>query len=86
VIRAGNIKAEQAATPREHTEYAARTDSISSGRAYPQGREARGPAGGAGVEVRAGHQPPDRQDARAHRAADAARSRRRGDRMNGALW
>ena len=33
------------------------------------------------TQVRAGHQPPDRQDARPHRAADAARPRRRGDRM-----
>ena len=33
------------------------------------------------TQVRAGHQRPDRQDARPHRAADAARPRRRGDRM-----
>ena len=32
-------------------------------------------------QVRAGHQRPDRQDARPHRAAEAARARRRGDRM-----
>ena len=36
---------------------------------HPQGRQARRLAGRAGVEVRAGHQPPDRQDARPHRAA-----------------
>ena len=33
-------------------------------------------------QVRAGHQPEDRQGARPHRAADAARPRRRGDRIN----
>ncbi len=40
--------------------------------------------GRAGVEVRAGHQRPNRQDARPHRAADVARPCRRGDRI-GAL-
>src|SRR5258707_11467254 len=50
-------------------------------RPHPQGRKSRGPAGRAGVEVRAGHQPPHRPDARPHRAADAARDRRRGDRV-----
>ena len=54
-------------------------------RSHPQGREARGPAGHAVDQVRAGHQRRDRQDARPHRAADAARPRRRGDRMNGAM-
>ena len=34
-------------------------------------------------QVRAGHQPQDRQGARPRRAADAARPRRRGDRMMG---
>ena len=33
-------------------------------------------------QVRAGHQPQDRQGARPRRAADAARPRRRGDRMS----
>ena len=37
-------------------------------RPHPQGHQAGGLAGRAGVEVRAGHQPPDRQDARPHRA------------------
>jgi hypothetical protein len=58
-------------------------------RSHPQGRQAGGPAGRAGVEVRAGHQRSDRQDARPHRAADAARDRRRGDRVtpaNDRLW
>jgi hypothetical protein len=32
-------------------------------------------------EIRTGHQLPDRQDARPHRAADAACHRRRGDRV-----
>ena len=58
---------------------------VSSGRRlyrpHPQGRQARGPAGRAGDQVRTGHQRPDRQDARPRRAADAARPRRRGDRM-----
>ena len=49
---------------------------------HPQGHQARRPAGLAVVEVRAGHQSPDRQDARPHRAAVAARPRRRGDRMS----
>src|SRR5262245_16201588 len=58
---------------------------ISSGRRlyrpYSQGRQARGPAGGAGIEVRAGDQQSNRADARPHRAAVAPRYRRRGDRM-----
>ena len=33
-------------------------------------------------QVRAGHQPQDREGARPRRAADAARPRRRGDRMS----
>ena len=45
------------------------------------GREARRPAGRAADQVRAGHQPQDRQGARPRRAAVAARPRRRGDRM-----
>ena len=40
------------------------------------GRQAGGPPGPAGHEGRAVHQPQDRQGARAHRAADAARDRR----------
>ncbi len=52
---------------------------VSSGRrlyrSYPQGHQAGGPAGGAGVEVRAGDQSRDRQVARPHRARQAARSR-----------
>jgi putative ABC transport system substrate-binding protein len=46
---------------------------------HPQGCKASGLAGGASHQVRAGHQPPDRQDARPRSAADAARPRRRGD-------
>src|SRR5215475_12328218 len=48
---------------------------------HPQGREARGPADRAGDEARAGRQRTDRKDTRPHGAADAARRRRRGDRM-----
>ena len=50
-------------------------------RSHPQGREAGRPAGAGADQVRAGHQPQDRQGARPRRAADAARPRRRGDRM-----
>src|SRR5262249_39179212 len=50
-------------------------------RPHPQGRQAGGFAGGAGEQVRAGDQPPDSPDARAHRAGQAARCRRRGDRV-----
>ena len=46
-----------------------------------QGREACRPAGAASHESRADHQPQDRQGARPHRPARAARPRRRGDRM-----
>ena len=46
-----------------------------------QGREARRPAGPAGHQSRTGHQPQDREGARPHRPAHAARPRRRGDRM-----
>src|SRR5262249_4041370 len=46
-----------------------------------QGRQTRRPAGGAVDQVRADHQPPDRADARPHRARQAACRRRRGDRM-----
>src|SRR4029077_9005101 len=48
---------------------------------HPQGREACRRAGCAVKQVRAGDQPSDRADARSHRAAIAARPRRRGDRM-----
>ena len=51
-------------------------------RADPQGREARRPAGPAADQVRARHQPQDRQGARPRSPADAARPRRRGDRMS----
>ena len=50
-------------------------------RSHPQGREARRLAGGAGDQVRAGHQRRDRQDARPHRTAYAALDRRRRDRI-----
>ena len=60
-------------------------DTLSSGRrlywSHPQWRQTDGPAGRAGEQVRAGHQRRDRQDARPYRAADAARHRRRGDRV-----
>ena len=52
------------------------------GRQDSQGREASRPAGRAADQVRARHQPQDRQGARPRRAADAARPRRRGDRMS----
>src|SRR5262249_47407604 len=50
-------------------------------RPHPQGREACQPAGAAAHEVRAGHQPRDRQRTRPRSAGNAARPRRRGDRM-----
>src|SRR5262249_9805193 len=54
-------------------------------RSRPQRREACRSAGHASDEVRAGHQPPERQDARPSRAAEPARPRRRGDRMIAAM-
>src|SRR5262249_31737014 len=58
---------------------------LSSGRclhrSYPQGRQTPGSAGGAVEQVRARYQQPDRQDARARCARQAARHRRRGDRV-----
>src|SRR5262249_26336920 len=48
---------------------------------YPQRRQACGLAGRAVEQVRVGYQPPDRPDARPYRAGQAARRRRRGDRM-----
>src|SRR5262249_34281048 len=47
----------------------------------PQGREAGRSARAAGHEGRAHHQPQDRQGARHHLPAHAARPRRRGDRV-----
>ena len=52
-------------------------------RPHPQRRQPRRPAGCAVEQVRTGHQSPDGQDARPHRAGQAARDRRRGDRMTG---
>ena len=46
-----------------------------------QGRQARGPAVPAADQVRAHHQPQDRQGARSHCSADHANDRRRGDRV-----
>ena len=54
-------------------------------RSHPQGREARRPAGAGADQVRTGHQPQDRQGARPRGAADAARPRRRGDRIRAAV-
>ena len=51
---------------------------------HSQGREARRPAGSAGDEGRAGHQPEDRQGARPDLSDHAAGPRRRGDRMSDA--
>ena len=51
-------------------------------RSNPQGRKPGRPAGLAVDQVRARHQPQDGESARPHRAADAAGSRRRGDRMS----
>src|SRR6516165_10547540 len=48
---------------------------------HPQGRQAGRPAGPAGGESRADHQSDHRQGPRHYAAADAARPRRRGDRM-----
>src|SRR5262249_40906050 len=50
-------------------------------RSYPQGRKASRFASRAVNQVRANHQRPDRQDAWAHCAGQAARRRRRGDRV-----
>jgi ABC-type uncharacterized transport system substrate-binding protein len=50
-------------------------------RSYPQGREARRAAGAGGDQVRAGDQPQDCQGAWPRCALDAARHRRRGDRV-----
>src|SRR5262249_11626632 len=50
-------------------------------RPHPQGREAGRPSGAGADQVRAGDQPQDSQGAWPRSAADAARPRRRGDRM-----
>ena len=50
-------------------------------RPHPQGREAGRPAGASADQIRASHQPQDRQGTRARSTAVAARPRRRGDRM-----
>src|SRR5215831_6469454 len=50
-------------------------------RPYPQGRKTWGSAGAGTDQVRAGDQSQDRQSARPRSAADAARPRRRGDRI-----
>jgi putative tryptophan/tyrosine transport system substrate-binding protein len=50
-------------------------------RSHSQGREARRPAGAGADQVRACHQSDDRKGARPRCAADAARPRRRGDRI-----
>jgi len=49
------------------------------GNAHPQGREARGHAGRTGEQIRVADQRRNRPDAWHHRAARAARARRRGD-------
>ena len=51
-------------------------------RPHPQGRQARGLAGRAVEQVRAGYQPADCSDTRPHGAGQATRRRRRGDRMS----
>jgi ABC-type uncharacterized transport system substrate-binding protein len=56
-------------------------DAFRQYRSHPQGCQAGGLAGRAGVQVRAGHQRRDRQDARPYGARQAARARRRGDRV-----
>jgi putative tryptophan/tyrosine transport system substrate-binding protein len=48
---------------------------------HPQGRETGRSAGGVADQIRAGDQPQDRQGARPRSATDAARPRRRGDRV-----
>src|SRR5262249_11888912 len=51
-------------------------------RSHPQRREASRPAGASADQVRARHQPQNRQGARPRNSSDRARPRRRGDRMN----
>src|SRR5262249_49570186 len=50
-------------------------------RPHPQGREASRPAGPTSHQSRVGHQPQDRQSAWPGSPANAARARRRGDRV-----
>jgi putative tryptophan/tyrosine transport system substrate-binding protein len=50
-------------------------------RPHPQGREAGRPTSTGTDQIRAGHQPQDRQGARSRNSSDAARPRRRGDRV-----
>jgi putative ABC transport system substrate-binding protein len=50
-------------------------------RSHPQGREAGRPSGASTDQVRVGDQSEDRQGARSHRAADATRAHRCGDRV-----
>ena len=50
-------------------------------RSHPQGRKAGRPAGAGADQVRVGDQSQDREGARPRSSADAARPRRRGDRM-----
>src|SRR5262245_50420307 len=50
-------------------------------RSGAQGREAGRPAGGGANKIRVGDQLEGRQSTRPHRAADASRPRRRGDRV-----
>jgi putative tryptophan/tyrosine transport system substrate-binding protein len=50
-------------------------------RSHPQGRKASRSAGAGADQIRAGHQPQDRQGTRPRRAHNGARARRRGDRM-----
>src|SRR5262249_58684746 len=54
-------------------------------RSHSQGREAGRPAGAGADQVRASHQPQDSERARTQNPADAARARRRGDRMIAAM-
>ena len=51
-------------------------------RSHSARREAGRSAGAAADQIRAGHQPEDRQSSRPRRPTDAARSRRRGDRVD----
>src|SRR5262249_654044 len=51
-------------------------------RSHSQGRETCRPAGAGANQIRADHQPQDREGPWSRRAADPARTRRRGDRMS----
>src|SRR5262245_59085940 len=52
-------------------------------RSHPQGRAGSEPSGAGAYQIRDGHQSQDCQGTRPRSAADAARPRRRGDRMMG---